>query len=415
MANIIKAKRSSVPGKVPTTSDLALGEIGINTYDGKAYIKKDVGGVESIVSIAGAGAGDVNGPASSTDNAITRFDGVSGKIIQNSIATLDDSGNLTALTSSATGTGSNKMPVGTTAQRPGSPSSGMYRMNSTTGEPEWYDSISSTWVKFRELPTLNTEYIIVAGGGGAASGWGGIGGGGAGAGGRLFNTASFVPGSGGRSVVIGAGGAGATSVSSGANGNQGSASSFNSQSTVGGGFATSWITGNAGGSSGSGGSGGGGTWTTITPGSGTSGQGFAGGNGSSGGPNSGGGGGGGATAVGQNGTSSIGGAGGAGYTWLNSTAYAGGGGGGGTSAGGAGAGGDGGGGAGGGGASGSNGTANRGGGGGGGGGNSGQGGSGGSGVVIIRYLGTPRATGGTITESGGYTYHTFTTSGTFTP
>jgi hypothetical protein len=40
-------------------------------------------------------------------------------------------------------------------------------------------------------------------------------------------------------------------------------------------------------------------------------------------------------------------------------------------------------------------------------------GNGGSGVVIIRYLGTPKATGGTITQSGGYTYHTFNSSGIF--
>jgi hypothetical protein len=34
--------------------------------------------------------------------------------------------------------------------------------------------------------------------------------------------------------------------------------------------------------------------------------------------------------------------------------------------------------------------------------------------VIIRYLGSQRGLGGTIVASGGYTYHTFTTSGTFT-
>jgi hypothetical protein len=43
------------------------------------------------------------------------------------------------------------------------------------------------------------------------------------------------------------------------------------------------------------------------------------------------------------------------------------------------------------------------------------GGTGGkNGVFKLRYLGTPQATGGTITESGGYTYHTFTSNGTFT-
>ena len=37
--------------------------------------------------------------------------------------------------------------------------------------------------------------------------------------------------------------------------------------------------------------------------------------------------------------------------------------------------------------------------------------NGGSGIVKVRYAGTPRATGGTITQSGGYTYHEFTSSG----
>ena len=42
-------------------------------------------------------------------------------------------------------------------------------------------------------------------------------------------------------------------------------------------------------------------------------------------------------------------------------------------------------------------------------------GAGGSGVVIVRYSGPQKATGGTITQVGGFTIHTFTTSGTFTP
>jgi hypothetical protein len=43
------------------------------------------------------------------------------------------------------------------------------------------------------------------------------------------------------------------------------------------------------------------------------------------------------------------------------------------------------------------------------------GGNGGSGIVIVRYLGSQNATGGTVTTSGLYTVHTFTSSGTFTP
>jgi hypothetical protein len=44
-------------------------------------------------------------------------------------------------------------------------------------------------------------------------------------------------------------------------------------------------------------------------------------------------------------------------------------------------------------------------------------GAGGSGIVIVRYFGPARATGGTITSVGGYTIHSFTTVGssTFTP
>ena len=50
MAGTVKLKRSAVEGKVPTTSDLALGELALNTFDGKAYIKKD-DGTESIVEV----------------------------------------------------------------------------------------------------------------------------------------------------------------------------------------------------------------------------------------------------------------------------------------------------------------------------------------------------------------------------
>ena len=40
--------------------------------------------------------GDVVGPASATDNAITRYDGTTGKLIQNSLALLQDGGGIEA-------------------------------------------------------------------------------------------------------------------------------------------------------------------------------------------------------------------------------------------------------------------------------------------------------------------------------
>lgn len=45
---------------------------------------------------AGSGTGDVVGPASATDEAIARFDSTTGKLIQNSSATLSDAGAITA-------------------------------------------------------------------------------------------------------------------------------------------------------------------------------------------------------------------------------------------------------------------------------------------------------------------------------
>jgi len=51
MANTVVLKRSAVTGRNPTTSDLALGELAINTYDGNLFFKKD-SGTASIVSVA---------------------------------------------------------------------------------------------------------------------------------------------------------------------------------------------------------------------------------------------------------------------------------------------------------------------------------------------------------------------------
>lgn len=60
MANKIQVKRSAVQNKAPTVSDIDLGEIAVNTYDGKLYIKKNVSGTESIVEIGAGGSGGVS-------------------------------------------------------------------------------------------------------------------------------------------------------------------------------------------------------------------------------------------------------------------------------------------------------------------------------------------------------------------
>ncbi len=57
MAQTIKLKRSSTEGAEPSTSDLALGEVAINTFDGKMFIKKNDGS-DSIVELGTGGGGE---------------------------------------------------------------------------------------------------------------------------------------------------------------------------------------------------------------------------------------------------------------------------------------------------------------------------------------------------------------------
>jgi hypothetical protein len=338
-------------------------------------------------------------PSSGTNNIYVRY------LSTNLITIAPQAGSVTRQAldvGSSVGTGAAQMPVGATSDRPSIPLNGMYRMNTTFGYPEWYNGTS--WSAFATPSTYSVEYLVIAGGGGGD-------GGGGGAGGLLSSSASVSVGV-ATTITIGAGGLNPLAIA-GANNTatNGNTSSFGAIATATGGGAGRYSQAGA-----AGGSGGGGGYSGFAGGAGTAGQGFAGGTAGS----TSGGGGGGAGAVGSNGSGGTAGAGGAGSSaysvWASATSsgvsgfYAGGGGGAGS--GGGAAGGSGGGGAGAS-ASATSGTVNT---GSGGGGvyNSYPAGNGGSGIVIIRYTGTQRGTGGTIVTSGGYTYHTFTTSGTFT-
>ncbi len=56
MPNVIRIKRSAVASKVPAVGDLQLGELAVNTFDGKLYTKKD-NGTASVVELSGGGGG----------------------------------------------------------------------------------------------------------------------------------------------------------------------------------------------------------------------------------------------------------------------------------------------------------------------------------------------------------------------
>jgi hypothetical protein len=52
---LVKLRRSATSGSIPTAAQLALGELALNTYDGKVYMKKNVGGTESVVEVGAGG------------------------------------------------------------------------------------------------------------------------------------------------------------------------------------------------------------------------------------------------------------------------------------------------------------------------------------------------------------------------
>jgi hypothetical protein len=62
MAQVLKLKRTAVQGKVPNTSSLELGELAINTFDGKIYFEKDNGtaSVETILVTDSTTTGSIN-------------------------------------------------------------------------------------------------------------------------------------------------------------------------------------------------------------------------------------------------------------------------------------------------------------------------------------------------------------------
>jgi hypothetical protein len=314
------------------------------------------------------------------------------------------------------------VPIGTTAERPASPANGAIRYNTTTGALETYLFLAG-WQNII-ADTYTVEYLVVGGGGGAGTSNGAAG---AGAGGLLnasFSATSRTT----YSITVGSGGAASTTSSSkGSNGTNSIVASV--VTALGGGGSGSEDAGNPSNRNGNAGGSGGGGVRTGSGSAGTPGQGNPGGsNVNDGSPHYGGGGGGGAGAAGTNGSSGGSGNGGIGLqfsAWATATStgdsgyYAGGGAAGSynaTAGGSAGTRGTGGGGLGG-----SDKTApqmagytNTGGGGGGHGAVNTAGGAGGSGIVILRYLGSQRGSGGTVSSSGGYTYHLFTGSGTFT-
>lgn len=94
------------PGTVATSYTLTL-PVDDGTA-GQALITDGSG----VLSWSSAASGDVYGPASATDNAVARYDGTTGKIIQNSAVTIADNG-ATVIAANSTSAGLRITQVGT--------------------------------------------------------------------------------------------------------------------------------------------------------------------------------------------------------------------------------------------------------------------------------------------------------------
>lgn len=77
MANIVKLKKSAVPGKVPSASDLEYGELAINYADGVIYYKRSDNVVKSI-SAGGASLYFGTEPPNDPNSGDTWIDSATG-------------------------------------------------------------------------------------------------------------------------------------------------------------------------------------------------------------------------------------------------------------------------------------------------------------------------------------------------
>lgn len=127
MPQTIKLKRSATPGQAPTTAQLDLGEVAINTNDGRVYFKKD------------------DGTAAVFELNTRQNPGV-----------FDDYMEFNA--NSAI-----KVPVGSTAQRPTGAqlTPGIFRYNTSSGEYEGYDG--SAWGTLNGLKDADEDTYVLAG------------------------------------------------------------------------------------------------------------------------------------------------------------------------------------------------------------------------------------------------------------
>jgi hypothetical protein len=104
MAQNIKLRRSGITGKTPTTSSMLVGEIALNTYDGKAFLYKSgsIESIEQLVTTNSDTTGSINilGTGSFGELNVTNDFNITGSIFVNGdivgLGDIDFQGSVTA-------------------------------------------------------------------------------------------------------------------------------------------------------------------------------------------------------------------------------------------------------------------------------------------------------------------------------
>ena len=95
MAQVVKLKRTAVAGKVPSTSNLELGELAINTYDGKIFFQRDNGtpSIQQVLTTntSTTGSISVTGDVSASNLQLSGNATINGNLILGGNIKLGDS------------------------------------------------------------------------------------------------------------------------------------------------------------------------------------------------------------------------------------------------------------------------------------------------------------------------------------
>ena len=82
--NKLKLKRSAVLGRIPTTASLDLGELAINTIDGKIYFKQDSGSLQRILELTTTSGSQLSASYAGTSSFSSNFTVVGPLVVSGS-------------------------------------------------------------------------------------------------------------------------------------------------------------------------------------------------------------------------------------------------------------------------------------------------------------------------------------------